>query len=74
MLAQMGDLFRKSYDHYLLQAGPVKPSKQLHVPVVRSQEPLFEHSAYACALVDDVGTSAQALPEGQVLALQSGAW
>jgi hypothetical protein len=53
----------QSFGHFMrLQAGPVKPVKQAHSPVFRSQAPLLEHSASACAVVEEEGTSAQARP------------
>ena len=47
------------------QASPVNPMKHVQDPVTLLHSPAFEHSACACAAVVDVGTSTQALPEGQ---------
>mmetsp|Transcript_6406 Transcript_6406/g.22860 ORF Transcript_6406/g.22860 Transcript_6406/m.22860 type:complete len:201 (-) Transcript_6406:321-923(-) len=55
------------------QASPSYPVKHLHLPVVRSQMPAFEHSASACAVLVAVAASAHAFPDGHTRFEQSGA-
>ena len=48
----------------LWQAAPVKPGKQLQIPLLRSHVPALEHSTFWCAWSVAYALSAHAGPRG----------